>query len=111
MTKRSVVKQMKHDEIDGAGLRYSPCHYGLSRIFFHGPKRWLDTPYIAFIGGTEAFGIFIDRPLAGLVKREIGQTRVNFGCVNGGVDAFVNDPTILAICHETQGHCRAAYGG
>jgi hypothetical protein len=102
MTKRSVVKQMKHDEIDGAGLRYSPCHYGLSRIFFHGPKRWLDTPYIAFIGGTEAFGIFIDRPLAALVEREIGQTCVNFGCVNGAVDAFVNDPTILAICHDIQ---------
>ena len=91
---------MKHDEIDGAGLHYAPCRYGLSRIFFRGPKRRLDSPYIAFIGGTETFGKFIDRPLPALVEREIGQTCVNLGCVNGGVDAFVNDPTIMATCHD-----------
>jgi len=27
---------------------------------------------------------------------------VNFGCVNGGVDAFVNDPTIMAACHNAE---------
>ncbi len=102
MTKRSVVKRMKHDEIDSAGLHYAPCRYGLSRIFFRGPKRRLDTPYVAFIGGTETFGKFIDRPLASLVEREIGQTCVNLGCVNGGVDAFVNDPTIMATCHDAK---------
>lgn len=91
---------MKHDTIDGAGLHYAPCRYGLSRIFFRGPKRRLDSPYVAFIGGTETFGKFIDRPLPALVEREIGQTCVNFGCVNGGVDAFVNDPTIMAASHD-----------
>lgn len=95
-----MVNRMKHDEIDGAGLHYAPCRYGLSRIFFRGPKRRLDNPYIAFIGGTETFGKFIDRPLPALVEREIGQTCVNLGCVNGGVDAFVNDPTIMATCHD-----------
>ncbi|MCO4844197.1 MAG: hypothetical protein KC439_15065, partial [Yoonia sp.] len=29
-------------------------------------------------------------------------TCVNFGCVNGGVDAFVNDPTIMSACHDAQ---------
>lgn len=97
---RPVVTPMKHDEIDGAGLHYAPCRYGLSRIFFRGPKRRLDKPYVAFIGGTETFGKFIDRPLPALVERDLGQTCVNLGCVNGGVDAFVNDPTIMASCND-----------
>jgi len=91
---------MKHDIIEGGGLSYAPCRYGVSRIFFRGPKRDLDEPYLAFVGGTETFGKFIDRPFPALVEREMGRECVNFGCVNGGVDAFVNDPTIMAACHD-----------
>jgi len=91
---------MKHETIDGGGLSYSPCRYGMSRIFFRGPRRRLDQPYVAFIGGTETYGKFIDQPLPALVEKEIKQTCVNLGCVNGGVDAFVNDPTIMAACHD-----------
>jgi hypothetical protein len=91
---------MKHEAIDSTGLSYAPCRYGMSRILFRGPRRRLDEPYIAFLGGTETFGKFIDKPFPALVEAEIGQTCVNFGCVNGGVDAFVNDTTIMAACHD-----------
>lgn len=91
---------MKHENIEGAGLTYAPCRYGMSRILFRGPRRRLDTPYLAFVGGTETFGKYIDRPFPALVEKEIGRTCVNFGTVNGGVDAFVNDPTIMAACHD-----------
>ncbi|MEY1557521.1 DUF6473 family protein [Yoonia sp. R2331] len=93
---------MKHEAIDGGGLHYAPCRYGMSRIFFRGPKRRLDSPYISFIGGTETFGKFIDKPVPALVEKEMGMTCVNLGCVNGGVDAFVNDPTIMGICNDAQ---------
>jgi hypothetical protein len=93
---------MKHETIDGGGLSYAPCRYGMSRIFFRGPRRRLDEPYLAFLGGTETFGKFIDKPFATLSERALGQTCVNFGCVNGGVDAFVNDPTIMAACHDAK---------
>ena len=91
---------MKHEIVDGGGLSYAPCRYGMSRIFFRGPRRRLDQPYIAFIGGTETYGKFIDQPLPALVEAQLQQTCVNFGCVNGGVDTFVNDPTIMAACHD-----------
>ena len=93
---------MKHDSMDGGGLHYAPCRYGMSRIFFRGPKRRLDSPYIAFIGSTETFGKFIDRPFPALVEKEVGQTCVNLGCVNGGVDAYVNDPTIMGLCKDAE---------
>lgn len=91
---------MKHELVDGAGLSYAPCRYGMSRIFFRGPRRRLDQPYIAFIGGTETYGKFIDQPLPSLAEEQLKQTCVNFGCVNAGVDTFVNDPTIMAACHD-----------
>jgi len=93
---------MKHETIDGGGLSYAPCRYGMSRIFFRGPRRRLDSPYLAFIGGTETFGKFLEKPLPALVEKELKQPCVNFGCVNGGVDAFVNDPTIMAACHDAE---------
>lgn len=100
--RNNLAGTMKHETIEGGGLHYAPCRYGLSRIFFRGPRRQLSDPYVAFLGGTETFGKFIDRPVPALVEKEIGRTCVNFGCVNGGVDAFVNDPTIMAACHDAQ---------
>ena len=95
----SVVK-MKHETVDGGGLSYAPCRYGMSRIVFRGPRRDLTKPYLAFIGGTETYGKYIESPLSDLVERDLRRPCVNLGCVNGGVDAFVNDPTIMAACHD-----------
>ncbi len=78
---------MKHEIIEGAGLTYAPCRYGMSRILFRGPKRRLDSPYVAFVGGTETFGKYIDRPFPAIIEKEIKRTCVNFGTVNGGVGA------------------------
>ena len=91
---------MKHDVFDGGTLSYEPCRYGLSRIYFRGPKRNLDQPYIAFLGGTETFGKFIETPFPALIEAELRHPCVNFGCVNGGVDAFANDPTIMGACRD-----------
>lgn len=88
--------------IEGGGLTYAPCRYGMSRVTFRGPKRRMDQPYLAFIGGTETYGKFIDRPFPALIEKAIGRTCVNLGCVNGGVDAFVNDPTIMAVCRDAE---------
>ena len=91
---------MKQETIETGDLSYSPCRYGNSRTLFRGPRRRLDRPYIACIGGTETYGKFIAKPFPALVEKVMRQPCVNFGCVNGGIDAFVNDPTIMGICKE-----------
>ena len=91
---------MKHETIDHVELSYSPCRYGSSRMLFRGPRKRLDMPYLAFIGGTETYGKYIEKPFPALVEKAMRQTCVNFGCVNGGIDAFVNDPTVMGICAE-----------
>lgn len=69
-------------------------------MLFRGPRKRLDMPYLAFVGGTETYGKFIEKPFPSLVEKAMRQTCVNFGCVNGGIDAFVNDPTVMEICSE-----------
>ena len=91
---------MKQETIEFGELSYAPCRYGASRMLFRGPRRRLDRPYIAFIGGTETYGKYIEKPFPVLVEKAMRQTCVNFGCVNGGIDVFIKDPTIMEICNE-----------
>ena len=93
---------MRHETIDSGGLTYPSCRYGMSRLTFRGPKQSLDKPYLAFIGGTETYGKFIADPFPALVAGKAKKTCINFGTVNGGVDAFVNDPTVMSICHDAE---------
>ncbi|MBW4961842.1 DUF6473 family protein [Sulfitobacter sp. CW3] len=75
-------------------LDYQPCRYGTSKLLFRGPRRELDEPYVAFVGGTETYGRFIEKPFAALVEEETGQRCVNFGCLNAGIDVFARDPYV-----------------
>lgn len=91
---------MKHEALGEAGLSYAPCRYGTSRILFRGPRRPLDGRYIAFVGGTETYGRFIAEPFPALVEQVLGDVSVNFGMINASIDAYANEPTILAACHD-----------
>jgi len=89
---------MRQELIDIGGLTYAPCRYGNSRIWFRGPRKQLDRPYVAFIGSTATYGKFVAEPFPALVEDALRRPCVNLGCVNGGIDAFVNDPQIMDIC-------------
>lgn len=71
-------------------------------MLFRGPRRRLDQPYIAFLGGTETYGKYIQKPFPYLVEKAMRQTCINFGCVNGGIDVFVGDPAVMEICEKAE---------
>lgn len=89
---------MTYENLGGSALDYLSCRYGTSKVLFRGPRRRLDAPYIAVIGGTETYGKFIKQPYPALLEERLGSTFVNLGCVNAGLDVMVNDPTISEIC-------------
>ncbi|MDN5785945.1 DUF6473 family protein [Pseudorhodobacter sp.] len=78
-------------------LDYQPCHYGASKLVFRGPKQAMRVPYCAAIGGTETYGKFVREPFPMLVAQRIGRPVVNLGCVNAGLDVFLNDPDVLEL--------------
>ena len=78
-------------------LDVGPCRYGDSRLLVRGPQRDLDQPFVAALGSSDTYGKFVDQPFAARIETALGMPCVNFGCVNAGVDAFLNDDVILGI--------------
>lgn len=83
-------------------IDYAPCRYGSSKIRFRGPARRVRGEYIAFIGGTETFGRFIETPYPSLFEEASGLPSINLGCQNAGVDAFISSPELIDICSMAQ---------
>lgn len=92
-----MVGVMTYERIGPAALDYMPCRYGSSKILFRGPRRRLDRPYIAFLGGTETYGKFLAEPYPALVEARLGRVCVNLGAVNAGADIYLNDPALLEV--------------
>lgn len=82
----------------GEALDYFPCRYGASKLLFRGPRRKIDSAYVAVLGGTETYGRFVERPYPMLVEAETGHRMVNLGYVNAGIDAFLQDQSVLDLC-------------
>jgi len=54
--------------------------------------------YVAYIGGTETFGRFIETPYPMLLEDQSGLSSINLGCQNAGVEAFISSPELIDIC-------------
>lgn len=93
---------MTYDILGPGALDYLPCRYGTSKLTFRGPRRVLEAPYVAFLGGTATFGKFIEQPFPLLVEHLTGVTSVNFGQVNAGLDVFAKDTTVLEAAQGAQ---------
>lgn len=73
------------------------CRYGTSKLVFRGPQKSLERPYVAFLGGTETYGRFVQYPFVSLIERDLGMSCINLGSVNAGLDAISQDHDILRI--------------
>ena len=80
-----------------AVLDYSVCCYGSSKVQFRGPRCDLSGAYVACLGGTETFGKFVPDPYPALLQGRLGLPMANLGCVNAGVDVFLNEPAIADV--------------
>ncbi|GGO59093.1 hypothetical protein SAMN05444398_1091 [Roseovarius pacificus] len=84
---------MSYEPLGGrAPLDYCPCRYPGSKLTFRGPRRALTGDYIVFLGGTETYGKFIREPFPAMIGRHMGETCVNMGWPNAGLDVLLNDP-------------------
>ncbi|PTX57277.1 hypothetical protein C8N43_1944 [Litoreibacter ponti] len=93
---------MAYERPDVSPLDYQQCRYGQSKLLFRGPRRSLKKEYVAFIGGTETYGKFIEKPFVDQVEDALGIPCANFSAINAGVDAFVHDPSLTGLCNRAQ---------
>lgn len=93
---------MAYENLSESLLDYYPCRYGKSKLLFRGPKRKLDQPYVAYLGGTQTYGKFIEKPYSDIVEELCGVMSVNLGCVNAGIDVYAHDQAVLDVCHNAE---------
>jgi hypothetical protein len=87
----------------GAGaLDYFPCQYGTSRLLFRGPRRNIDRPYLACLGGTETYGKYVQAPFPVLLEEAVDMPVVNLGCVNAGADVYLNETPVADLASRAQ---------
>lgn len=79
-------------------LDYETYRFGRAKQRFRGPKPDLSKPYLAFIGGSEPFGKFIENPFPSLLQDRLGMNCVNWGTPGAGPSFFLRDPVILEAC-------------
>ncbi|ATG44843.1 hypothetical protein PhaeoP18_02922 [Phaeobacter piscinae] len=93
---------MSYELKSATALAGEPCSYAGSKLLVRGPARNLTEPYLAFIGGTEVFGRFVERPFVSETEALLDRVCVNLGSVNAGVDSFLSDPDILEIAGQAE---------
>ena len=86
---------------DGA-LDYFPCRYGKSKLLFRGPRRSLEAPFVAAMGGSETYGKFVADPWPALLEERLDFPVVNFGYLNAGIDVFGSEPQLGELTQEAK---------
>jgi len=92
--------EMSYEQLSSGGLDYLACRYERSKLMFRGPRKKLDKPYVALIGGSEIYGKFTEVPISEQLEQVVGRSVVNLGHLNSGIDAFYEDASVLNICHR-----------
>jgi hypothetical protein len=99
---KSRVDEMSFLSADSNAFYNELCRYGRSPQLCRGPKRVPDRPYIALLGGSETFGKFVERPFAQILEDFSGETCVNLGCGDLGLDALLADDDLLEAAREAE---------
>ncbi len=86
---------MKYDRITHGSLDYCLYRYGRSKTLFRGPRPDFERPYCMFLGSTETFGKFVPLPFTRLLQHKLNMPCANFGALNGGVEMYLKDPSVL----------------
>ena len=96
--REAIVPQL--DEVPVEELDYHYYHLPDCRIAFRGPLQSFDAPFVAVLGGTEAFGKYVACPFSDLVADLTGRTVVNLGVAQAGLSLFSEEQVLLDLASK-----------
>ena len=93
---------MSYQPLAAGNAAESFCQYGRSKLWFRGPKRRTEAPYIACLGGAETFGRFVERPFPAVLEARLNRRCINLGSLFCGVDAMCQDKGLLELANAAE---------
>lgn len=76
-------------------IDYRNYRFGRARQRYRGPKPDLSGNYIAFLGASETYGKFVERPFPAIIGERLGISAANWGSPEAGPSFFLKDPVVL----------------
>jgi len=89
---------MSYDGTGLTGIDYDLCSYEGSRLTFRGPRADIEKRYVAYLGATETFGKFVEKPFPNLLADYLPASSLNLGMINGGLDTILGDKRGIECC-------------
>jgi hypothetical protein len=79
------------------GVAPATARYGGSRLVFRGPERDTGQRFLVVLGGAAAYGRDVAAPWPDLLEHRLGRPVVNLALPQAGLDAWVDDPDVMAL--------------
>ncbi len=93
---------MSYQPVAAGSAAESFCRYGRSQLWFRGPQRALDAPYVACIGGEETFGRFVETPFVAGLETRLNRRCINQGSLFMGAEALCRDAGLTEIANVAE---------
>ncbi len=93
---------MSYEGPSEQAIDYHPCRYGKSKVLFRGPERIIRPGHIAFLGGSETYGKYVEDPFSDLLEQNLGRPCINLGAMNAGIDVFLAESAIMEVCKSAE---------
>ncbi len=93
---------MSYQCAEMAGWVDQTCRYDGSVRRFRAPKRSLQDPYVACVGGHETFGRFVDTPFPQALESRLKSPCINLGSAFCGVEALTRDLGLQDIIRRSR---------
>lgn len=91
---------MSYQSMAASGAAEPLCRYGQSKLWFRGPKRALDDPFVACLGGEETFGRFVETPFVAGLEKRLKRQCLNLGSLFCGVEALCQDKGLVQLANS-----------
>jgi len=90
------------EQVAEAGLDYRLCGFDGTRLKFRGPVPDLSKPFIAVLGGNDAYGKYVEYPFPALLQDWLETPVMNLGVQQAGLSLFAEERCLIDLASRAE---------